>query len=179
MVKKTGVSRPSSSRAAPPDGRPPCPGSARRLAGALCLLVAAALASGQARGGEQVPARGAGGAGRICVARLPKNAAEIDRDPARKKARREYAYQFTVKVGDRDWVEVPREEGVLIQDLPTGQRHTVTIRDGDRVIESFPFTFEEKESTELCLSYTPWYQTWRLDAPRPKAWWCKCETAGR
>jgi len=139
----------------------------------------AVLAAGHAWGGEQVPTRAAGGAGRICVARLPKNAAEIDRDPARKKARREYTYRFSVEIGDRDWVEVPREEGALIQGLPTGQRHAVTIRDGDQVIESFSFTFEEKGNTELCLSYTPWYQTWRLDAPRPKAWWCKCEVAGR
>jgi hypothetical protein len=116
--------------------------------------------------------------GQICVAKLSKNAAEIDRDPARRKTRRDYTYEFSVKIDDRAWVKVPIEDGVLIQDLPTGRRHRVTIRDGDREIESFTFTFEEKGSVQLCLSYTPWYQTWRLESPRPKAWWCKCEETG-
>ena len=113
--------------------------------------------------------------GQVCVAKLPKNAAKMDRDPVREEKRRDYTYNFSVRIGKRDWVKVPGEKGVLIRDISTGRRHTVIIRDGDRVIESFAFTFEEKGAARLCLSYTPWYQTWRLEAPPPKAWWCKCE----
>ncbi len=64
---------------------------------------------------------------------------------------------------------------MAIEDIPVGQNHALQIRDGDRLIESIPFTFEEKSGRDLCLRYTPWYQTWRLDPPSPRAWWCKCE----
>jgi hypothetical protein len=148
----------------------------KRLTASMRLaLLAATLIAGLGWGVALAIGPGAEGSGQICVAELPKKAAEIDRDPARRKTRREYTYEFSVKIDDRPWVKVPIEDGVLIRDLPTGRPHTVTIRDRDREIESFTFTFEEKGSGRLCLSYTPWYQTWRLEAPRPRAWWCKCE----
>ncbi len=114
-------------------------------------------------------------AGRICVATLPEHAAEIDREARRSKPRREYTYRFSVRLDSREWIEVPKERGVAIEDIPVGQNHALQIRDGDRLIESIPFTFEEKSGRDLCLRYTPWYQTWRLDPPSPRAWWCKCE----
>ena len=116
-----------------------------------------------------------GGAGRICVAPLPKQAAEIDKEYRGRKPRREYTYRFAVKVDAGDWVELPREHGQAIEGIPAGRSHTVQVRDGDQLIETFSFTFEEKHALDLCLSYTPWYQTWRLEPPPPRAWWCKCE----
>ena len=112
--------------------------------------------------------------GRICVATLPEHAAEIDREYRGHKPRRDYTYKFSVKLDSREWVEVPKEHGVAIEDIPLGQDHALQVRDGDRLIESISFTFEEKRSRELCLRYTPWYQTWHLDPPSPRAWWCKC-----
>ena len=149
-----------------------------RFTEAVHVLALMGLITGHVWAAEDTSEPVVGNTGRICVASLPTNAADIDRDPARSKTRRDYTYQFSVKVDSGGWVKVPSDKGVLIQDIPTGQRHTVTIRDGDRVIESFPFTFESKGNTELCLRYTPWYQTWHLDPPLPKAWWCKCETPG-
>ena len=90
------------------------------------------------------------------------------------KPRRDYTYKFSVKLDSREWIEVPKEHGVAIEDIPLGQDHALQVRDGDRLIESISFTFEEKRSRELCLRYTPWYQTWHLDPPSPRAWWCKC-----
>jgi hypothetical protein len=62
----------------------------------------------------------------------------------------------------------------LIAGLDLRKRHLMVIRDSSQPIESFYFTFESRGSSRLCVSYTPWYQTWQLDPPRPRAWWCDC-----
>lgn len=61
-----------------------------------------------------------------------------------------------------------------IDGIPLEKRHTLEIRDADQLIESVSFTFEEMRGPELCLRYTPWYQTWQLDPPLPRSWWCRC-----
>jgi hypothetical protein len=139
----------------------------------LALALALAGSSGAAAA-EPAPGPEGGRAGRICVAALPKHAAEIDREYRGRKPRRQYTYRFAVKVDSQDWVDLPKEDPLPIEGIPVDGTHTLQIRDGDRVIESFTFTFEEKRGLDLCLRYTPWYQTWQLDPPSPRAWWCKC-----
>lgn len=144
----------------------------------LALTLALAGAPG-ASAAEPSPGPEGDRRGRICVAALPKHAAEIDRESRSRKPRREYTYRFAVRIDSRDWVEVPRENPLPIEGIPVAGSHTLQIRDGDKLIESFNFTFEEKRGLDLCLRYTPWYQTWQLEPPAPRAWWCKCETAAR
>jgi hypothetical protein len=119
--------------------------------------------------------------GQICVAPIPRSAKDLDHDmPGGKPQKREHQYEFSVSVDNMNPVAVPNEASPrLIEGLRLNERHLVTIRDGGEVIESFWFTFEQRGSTELCLSYTPWYQTWQLDPPRPGASWCGCKAERR
>jgi len=111
--------------------------------------------------------------GSLCVARLSDTAEAVDRDFPDGKPRRQFQYQFAVEINGRPPVAVSRESSQLISGLPTGVTHRIRILDAGEVIESFAFTFEKRGSNHLCLSYTPWYQTWSLEKPGRRPW-CKC-----
>jgi hypothetical protein len=112
--------------------------------------------------------------GFICLATLPNSAQAQDHDYPGGKAPREYQYKFAVQFDEGERVEIPRDTPHPVSGLAARKNHVVRIYDADRLIESFSFTFEARGAKELCLSYTPWYQTWQLDPPRPGAKWCKC-----
>ncbi len=138
------------------------------------MMSATVLALVLASQGQTEVARDA--VGSVCVAPLPRDARRSDHDMRDgKPQRREPRYQFSVSIDGRD--AVPIELGGqprLIEDLAVGRRHKVVIRDGRETSGSFWFTFESRGSRRLCLSYGPWYQTWQLEAPRPRATWCRC-----
>lgn len=115
--------------------------------------------------------------GQVCLAPLPDQAKQLDHDfEDGHPQRREPHYEFTVEFDEADPVAVPLDgEPLLLPEMPAGIRHRVTIRDRGERIESFFFTFGSRGSKRLCLSYKPWYQTWSLDPPRPKASWCACK----
>jgi hypothetical protein len=121
------------------------------------LLLAAGDAAGSSRD-----------VGTVCVASLPARARETDHDFPGGKAARELKYRFTVQFDSLKPVVVPSEKGTQIE-LPLKTKHRVIIRDDGKPIESFWFAFENRGGRHLCLSYTPWYQTWSL---RPRR--CTC-----
>ncbi len=133
------------------------------------MLIVAALLASILAGGERE--------GRVCVAPLPQDVSRADRDLAGgKPQKREPQYKFTVAIDGGTPVRIDEGAGPRsIGGLVSGRRHRVVIRDDGETIESFWFTFEAKGSDDLCLAYTPWYQTWQLDPPRPGAKWCRCE----
>jgi hypothetical protein len=134
---------------------------------ALIAIVASLLAS-------SVASATTSPSGLICIAPLPVNASESDHDYPEGKAPREYTYNFNVRIDDRESVSVPSNKPLLIKGLELGKKHRVRISDGNRTIESFLFSFEARSSRSLCLSYTPWYQTWSLERPARRPW-CKCK----
>jgi hypothetical protein len=115
--------------------------------------------------------------GTICVAPLPDHAESSDHDTGDgKPQRREPAYEFTVEFDRGEAIPIAKGQPArLVTGLQLGESHLVVIRDAGVVIESFRFTFESRGDSRLCLTYTPWYQTWQLDPPRPGASWCRCE----
>ena len=115
--------------------------------------------------------------GSVCVATLdPDKARRDDHDmPDGRPQRRGHSYKFSVQIDELAPVEVPVNAPVLISGLDARERHRVIVRDDDIRIESFFFSFADGTALELCLSYTPWYQTWQLDPPRPGTPWCRCE----
>jgi hypothetical protein len=91
--------------------------------------------------------------------------------------KREHTYEFSVQIDKNEPIVIPKSgPPQLVSDIALGGPHLVILRDGGDVIESFRFTFESRGGSHLCLSYTPWYQTWQLDPPRPGASWCRCES---
>ncbi|MGV8042600.1 MAG: hypothetical protein AB2L07_21970 [Thermoanaerobaculaceae bacterium] len=115
--------------------------------------------------------------GDICLSALPKNASEIDHDYPGGKAPREFQYEFSVQIDQGERVAVPIDEPVLIQELATEKRHLVRIWDTNELIASFRFTFAETGGNHLCLYYTPWYQTWKLEPVRKGLRWCRCKSS--
>lgn len=112
--------------------------------------------------------------GSICVAPLPRHAEELDHDYPGGKAPREFTYRFSVQIDQAEPVDVADDDPLRVAGLELSRTHQVIIRDDGTKIASLRFTFEER-GHDLCLSYTPWYQTWQLDPPRPGAWWCRCD----
>ena len=111
--------------------------------------------------------------GTICVAPLPSAARAMDHEYPGGKAPHEYTYDFSIQVDEQRPVALSQTEPLLISGLEIRKEHRVRVRDRSKVIESFSFTFKSRGSTKLCLSYTPWYQTWSLEKPARRPW-CKC-----
>jgi hypothetical protein len=116
--------------------------------------------------------------GTICVAALDPQSKTVDHDmPENIPQRREPSYEFSIHVDRQEPVAVPKDgKPRSISQLGLDAKHLVRIRDAGELIESFWFTFEERGSTTLCLSYGPWYQTWTLDPPGRQPW-CDCRSA--
>src|SRR5688500_11835688 len=104
----------------------------------LALLAAASFMSAGAVGAERK--------GSICIAPLPEGARQLDHDYPGGKALREYSYEFAIQIDDRKRVPVPDTTSHLLGGLALGTRHRARIYDGNRVIESFFFTFERRGS---------------------------------
>lgn len=113
--------------------------------------------------------------GTICIAPLPKDAKITDRDIPGKQTRK-YTYNFNVQIDSMNAISVTENSNHFIENLDIVNKHLVIIRDGENIIESFWFSFEDKESTNLCLFYVPWYQTWLLDPLLYNRPWCKCQS---
>jgi|GEM_PF-1143674 len=112
-----------------------------------------------------------GTSGSICVATLPEDVEPRDRE---NPVFRRFRYTFTIQVDKREPVPLSKKETAFIDNLDLDKRHLVIIRDTGEIIESFYFTFEERGASHLCLSYGPWYQTWRLEPPLNRKW-CRCK----
>lgn len=133
------------------------------IAGVVVVLLAVTSATIA----EPVVAEG----GSICIAPVRDDATTLDAETAN---RRGYvSYEFSVKVDEGDWIRVPSDKPRPIKNVEGDDKHLVQIRDGDRLIESFWFTFEDRGGDSLCLSYKPWYQTWMLGPPANRSW-CDC-----
>lgn len=129
-------------------------------------LAAVVLANGFVAAGEGGEVRG-----RICVAPVPGDAMDLDAETGN---RRGYgSYEFSVRIDRREWVRVPTDEPRRIEGIELGKEHLVSIRQDDRLIESFWFTFEDRGGPDQCLWYGPWHQAWVLEPPGNRLW-CQC-----
>jgi len=86
--------------------------------------------------------------------------------------------QFGVRVDDGPWVAVPADFPVLVTGVSLERKHLVSIRDGNKTIESFWFRFDGYESSNLCLWYKPWYRTWSLWDAAQGGRKCRCGDEG-
>jgi hypothetical protein len=135
----------------------------RRLLLATIMVGAWASGAGQVAEGQQ--------AGRICLAPNPEEAMALDADTGNTEGYR--SYEFAVRIDDGQWHDLPSGKPRWLPDVDLAGKHLAAIREGERVVESFWFTFQERGGPVLCLSYTPWYQTWLFEPPRSRPW-CRC-----
>ena len=117
-------------------------------------------------------AAGVAAEGSICIAPVRDDAGTLDTGAGN---RRGYvSYEFNVRIDQGDWVNIPADKPLRIKAIDLGKKHLISIRDGNRIVESFWFTFEARRGTNLCLFYRPWYQTWVLELPGNRPW-CQCK----
>ncbi len=129
--------------------------------------------------GAGIPAQSDSLVGGVCIAPISSHAERVDHDmPGGVPQKRRHTYEFTVQIDKSQPLAIPGagSKPILLGGLSRTDRHLVTIRDAGKLIESFWFKFDERGADRLCLSYTPWYQTWQLDPPRRGASWCRCES---
>jgi len=85
--------------------------------------------------------------------------------------------RFGVRVDNGLWISVPPDTPQPIPGLVLEGKHLVSIRDGEKVIESFWFRFDQFHYRDLCLWYKPWYRTWSLWDAADGGRKCQCQTA--
>ena len=97
------------------------------------------------------------------------------RDPTRGYT----SYRFSLRIDNGPWISVPKDKPTLIDEIDAGTKHLLTLREDERVVESFWFTFDWRGSSELCFGYGYFHQTWQLHPPRGrKGCGCRSEAAG-
>ena len=116
--------------------------------------------------------------GSICVLTLdPKNAAIGGAESDNSEGYT--SYRFSLRIDNGPWISVPKDKPTLIDEIDAGTKHLLTLREDERVVESFWFTFDGRGSSELCFGYGYFHQTWQLHPPRGrKGCGCRSEAAG-
>lgn len=109
--------------------------------------------------------------GRICVAPVSASDRLLDQETGNQRGYE--SYSFTVRIDRGEWIAVPSDAPRWIDEVELGSMHLMTIRDGERQIESFRFAFASRGGPTLCLSCKAWYQTWLLEPPLNRPW-CRC-----
>lgn len=104
--------------------------------------------------------------GSICIAAVEDDGLQ----------RSHYSEKFAVRIDGDAWTGVPfgRQPPTWIGDIPAQGKHLVSIRDGEKRIESFRFSFDDYGSTALCLWYKQWYGSWSLSPADQYPTFCRC-----
>lgn len=110
--------------------------------------------------------------GSICIAPVTDRMRESDPTDPRGKPT-PVKLDFTVQIDSGERIVVPSKKALALHGLDAKRQHLVRVRDGGKITQSFYFTFENRRSTVLCLSYGPWYESWDLSPPGRRPW-CKC-----
>jgi len=112
--------------------------------------------------------------GSICVAAVTTQMRESDHGDPTGRRPRILKYEFSIQIDSRERLVVPKDKPQRLVGFDLKKRHAVKIFDGADLIESFFFTFKNQGAENLCLFFTPFYQTWSLQPPDRRPW-CKCK----
>ena len=131
--------------------------------GATLILTAVNPTAGAAQ------SRGDAPSGTLCV--LP----HVERAQAKTSSPEvpQPAERYSIRLDGGFWVPLSSQTSVLLADIPIRGRHKVAIRGDDRPFAAFSFSFSELGRSDLCLSQSGLYLTWRFH-PSPQYSGCKC-----
>lgn len=82
---------------------------------------------------------------------------------ADREVRRNRNHTFGLELVGVKKINVTQKNSNSIKGLNISKRYKFKIYAGNSVIESFYFSFKERGSNRLKLSYDPFYSSWRLD----------------
>src|SRR3954470_7024003 len=108
--------------------------------------------------------------GSLCVLPHVKRANATTRSPDVPPA----AEHDALRLDGGAWVPLSAQTAVLLTDIPLQGRHKVVITGDGRPFSSFSFSFTELRRSDLCLSQSGLYRTWRFH-PSPAYSGCRCE----
>lgn len=83
-------------------------------------------------------------------------------------------FDFSIQIGDGEIKALPHKTNVLYGGLDLEKRHWVRIRNQGKQVESFRFSFKQKESNSLCLWFGELYETWSLWPQEGSYHLCDC-----
>jgi len=131
---------------------------------AVALLLAASTASPGAQ------ARAEATTGSLCVLPHVERAQAITSSPEVPPA----AERYSLRLDGGAWVALSAHSAVLLADIPLQGTHKVAIRGDGRPFSAFSFSFTEIGRSDLCLSQSGMYLTWRFH-PSPAYSGCRCK----
>jgi hypothetical protein len=84
------------------------------------------------------------------------------------------AEHYALRLDGGSWVAMSAQTSVLLADIPLEGAHKVAIRGDGRPFSAFSFSFAELGRSDLCLSQSGLYLTWRFH-PSPAYGGCRCQ----
>jgi len=128
------------------------------------MLIAASTASPGAQ------ARADATTGSLCVLPHVERAQATRQSPEVPAA----AEHYSLRLDGGAWVPLSVQTSVLLADIPLQGTHKVAIRGDGRPFSAFSFSFTELGRSDLCLSQSGLYLTWRFH-PSPAYSGCRCK----
>ena len=83
------------------------------------------------------------------------------------------AEHYALRLDGGSWVPLSAQTSVLLTDIPLTGTHKIAIRGDGRPFSAFSFSFTELGRSDLCLSQSGLYLTWRFH-PSPGYSGCRC-----
>jgi hypothetical protein len=130
----------------------------------VLMLAAASTASprGQARADTAT--------GSLCVLPHVERAQAKTRSPEVPPG----AEHYSLRLDGGAWVPLSARNSVLLAEIPLQGTHKVAIKGDGRPFSAFSFSFTELGRSDLCLSQSGLYLTWRFH-PSPAYSGCRCK----
>ena len=85
---------------------------------------------------------------------------------------------YSIQIDNSKKYAVRKDSSIVIANIDLNKIHNLRIRRDDKIIESFHFSFEKEQSTELCLWLNDLYCTWSLWPLKDAKHLCNCRPAG-
>jgi hypothetical protein len=81
---------------------------------------------------------------------------------------------YSIQIDNQKIYVARKDSSILITNIELNKTHLVKIRRDNKIVESFRFSFEKEQSTELCLWMNDFYCTWSLGPLKDAKHLCKC-----
>jgi hypothetical protein len=125
---------------------------------AVLLLLAAAVSAAEA--------------GSICVA--PVASRPVGKALELGQVSNRESYRFTIRISGHGEVTPSTSQSLHVGSLDLGKTRTIEIRNGGTPFASFSTRYPDSQHPDMCLWFSPMYQTWSLSSRTTRVGGCTC-----